>query len=509
MSEELRGTSRDTDIANAKTTVLVFDTTLAHRPVLLSALGRCSARADWFGDTTTEGLRPTPQRMMALVEVPALLQSDDLSLRTIRALRQQGFTIIGYCHGGGDRWSIASRCQVLVAGAAHLLDASHDDFVAELEAQLRRLIAEERRGIEEEQRVRGAFAALGLIGESDALLRVFRLVLRVSPLSDLATLISGETGTGKELVARAIHQLDLKRCTRPIISVNCAAVSSGVAESELFGHRRGAFTGADRDRLGLIRAAEGGVLFLDEIGELDDGLQGKLLRVLQEGRLFAVGDEREVKVDFRIIAATNRNLEEMVQQGRFRADLLHRINVVSVHIPALRERPEDVRPLIHHFLDKHRSLADKYQPSATQEFVQAVSELELPGNAREVENIVRRCLMAKEDATALTLSDLPLSYLAQLAGTRGIARAAEESAATAASGQPEPRSSSRPSDRTDAVSILEANDWNLARALNACEQLFVRAALHQSQGNSSQTARLLGITARSVYNKVRKHGLVR
>ena len=195
---------------------------------------------------------------------------------------------------------------------------------------------------------------LGSVGESQAMMAVFHTVLRVSPLSDMPVLITGETGTGKELLAHAIHQLDPKRCHGPFIALNCSALSPGLAESELFGHRRGAFTGADRERKGLIRAAEGGVLFLDEIGELDDALQAKLLRVLQENRVLGIGDDQEVAVNVRIIAATNRNLDAMVQQRTFRADLFHRLNVLAIHIPPLRERPADLKPLIEHFLEKHQ-----------------------------------------------------------------------------------------------------------------------------------------------------------
>ena len=179
-----------------------------------------------------------------------------------------------------------------------------------------------------------------MVGDSATMDGVFRWILRVSPLSELPVLLSGETGTGKELVARSIHRLDPRRADGPFVAVNCGAIVSGLAESELFGHRRGAFTGALHDRLGLVRAARGGVLFLDEIGDLDPGLQSKLLRVLQEHRVLAVGEDHEVAVNVRIIAATNRSLDEMVHARTFRADLFHRLNVLSIRIPALRERSE-------------------------------------------------------------------------------------------------------------------------------------------------------------------------
>ena len=181
-------------------------------------------------------------------------------------------------------------------------------------------------------------------------------MIRISRVSDVPTYITGETGTGKELLAKAIHSLDAKRRSGPFVAVNCSAISPGLAESELFGHRRGAFTGADRDRKGLIRAAQGGVLFLDEIGDLDAALQTKLLRVLQENRVLAVGEERDVPIDVRVVAASNRNLLAMVANGTFRADLFYRFTVLTVHVPPLRERRADIPPLIAHFVQKYQDL---------------------------------------------------------------------------------------------------------------------------------------------------------
>ena len=198
--------------------------------------------------------------------------------------------------------------------------------------------------------------------------------------------------------------------------MNCGAISSGLAESELFGHRRGAFTGADRDRKGLIRAAEGGVVFLDEIGELDDTLQVKLLRVLQERRVLGVGEDQEVPVSVRVIAATNRNLSTAVQHGKFRADLFHRLNVLSIHIPSLRERRADVRPLIEHLLEKNQSLQTAGSVSAGPDFIEALTRIDLPGNVRQLENLVRRALVNKVTSTPLTLTDLPAEVWQQLAG---------------------------------------------------------------------------------------------
>ena len=205
------------------------------------------------------------------------------------------------------------------------------------------------RELAENERFHVLMRTFGIVGESDAIKSAFRQALRVSSFSDLAVLITGESGTGKELMARAIHQLDPKRRRGPFVAINCGAISPGLAESEMFGHSRGAFTGADRDRKGFVRAADGGVLFLDEVGELGSDIQAKLLRVLQDHRVMSVGTDHDVGVDVRVIAATNRNLELMMEQGLFREDLFHRLNMLSVHLPPLRERVADLKPLVDNF----------------------------------------------------------------------------------------------------------------------------------------------------------------
>ena len=248
----------------------------------------------------------------------ALVAVDEMSsvaassvLQAIALLRHKGYAVLCYADGAAD-WALGRRCRLLLAGAGHLLDSGGATFGDELRERVTHLINTERERRSEERRVGQQMRGLGIIGDSAGINGVFRLILRVSPLSDLPVLISGETGTGKELVARSIHRLDPRRSDGPFVAVNCGAISAGLAESELFGHRRGAFTGADHDRVGLVRAARGGVLFLDEIGDLDPGLQSKLLRVLQEHRVLTLGEDHEVAVNVRIIAATNRSLEDMV-----------------------------------------------------------------------------------------------------------------------------------------------------------------------------------------------------
>jgi transcriptional regulator with PAS, ATPase and Fis domain len=366
------------------------------------------------------------------------------------------------------------------------------------------VVAQKTRESAEKERIHELMRTFGIVGESDAIESAFRQALTVSSFSDLAVLITGESGTGKELMARAIHELDPKRSGGPFVAINCGAISSGLAESELFGHSRGAFTGAERDRKGLIRAADGGVLFLDEIGELGRDIQAKLLRVLQDRRVMSVGTDHDMGVDVRVIAATNRNLERMMEQGRFREDLFHRLNMLSVQLPPLRERATDLRPLIDSFLGKHRSSATS-EPSAVDcDFIEALAQLELPGNVRQLENIVRRAVLNKIDDMPLGLSDLPPEIWRQLCvkEQENNGQAGAECRANPIVTPHAPLSSGE--FIATLFTMMDSKEWNLSRAVGHCEQLLVEAALQRTQGNHSQAARVLGVTPRTLYNKLKK-----
>lgn len=485
--------------------VLVWDKRRAEFQLINRVVSECGARPRWLSDEALCAEAEANRRGVLLVALEEQSASGASELRSVESLKGRGFKII--CYGEGvSAWPVGKKCSALLAGALALLDTKGQDFAEELKATLERLLRAEADKAIEEEAVKREMRRLGVVGESQQMLAVFRWVLRASLLSDLPTLITGETGTGKELLVNAIFHLDEKRSRGPFVAVNCSAISPGLAESELFGHRRGAFTGAERDRRGLIRAADGGILFLDEIGDLDDALQAKLLRVLQEKRVLGVGDERETPVNVRVIAATNRNLEELVRQGRFRADLFHRLNTLSINLPPLRQRPGDLRPLILHFLEKYNALSGSRTLGVTAEFVEAMEEVELPGNARQLENLVRRALVNKDSDAPLNLSDLPHEVWCELSEQRRTVAPvsfAHEGTGEAASGAQSPA----PAINSYMMDVLNLYGWNLSDSLAHCEKLLIESALQYTNGNQSQTARLLGITPRSVYNKVRKHHL--
>ncbi len=494
-------------------TIVVCDPRADRVRTLSNVLTTCALIHRWIADTTalTELRRSADDSGVALVAVDGMSSVAASSvLDAIALLKHKGYTVLSYADGAAD-WALGRQCRLLLAGAGHLMDSGGATFGDELRECVTRLIDAERERRGEERRVREQMRGLGMVGDSAGINGVFRWILRVSPLSDLPVLISGETGTGKELVARSIHHLDPRRSNGPFIAVNCGAISAGLAESELFGHRRGAFTGADHDRAGLVRAARGGVLFLDEIGDLDPGLQSKLLRVMQEHRVLALGEDHEVAVNVRIIAATNRNLEDMVRAHTFRADLFHRLNVLSIRMPALRERLEDVEPLVRHFVSQYASEGSSDPIAVSKEFVQALRRVDLPGNVRQLENVVRRALVTRKPGEPLRLSDLPPELWLQIANVTKAAKPEDDSVAGSSARASEPADGIHASDQSsrpfDVMPILAASSWKLAGALDLCEQHILSAALDASRGNRSRAARLLGISARSIFNKMRKHRL--
>jgi DNA-binding NtrC family response regulator len=271
--------------------------------------------------------------------------------------------------------------------------------LAEVE-RLKEQLEAENSYLKEEIRQEHDFEAI--IGHSDALAGALQKVSRVAK-TDATVLLLGESGTGKELFARAVHSRS-SRSDRPLVKVNCAALPDNLIESELFGHEKGAFTGADAARPGRFRLADGGTIFLDELGELPLELQAKLLRVLQEGELEPLGGSKTIRVDVRVIAATNRDLEEAVSKGRFREDLYYRLNVFPIAIPSLRERSDDIPDLVHHFVAKHASKLGSEVKTVSKSVMSTLQKHPWPGNVRELEHTIERALIMST-GTTLELHD--------------------------------------------------------------------------------------------------------
>ncbi len=332
----------------------------------------------------------------------------------------------------------------------------------------------EREGLRREVRqLQEEIAALrqpgGIVGRSPALRQAMDLALKVARHPS-TVLITGESGTGKELVARLVHG-ESPRATRAFVAVDCAAIPESLLESELFGHARGAFTGASGERRGLFEEASGGTVLLDEIGELPVPLQVKLLRVLQEGEIRRVGESTPRRVDVRVIAATSRDLEAEVAAGRFRADLFYRVNVVRVHLPPLRERREDIPELAHtmvqRFNDRLNLQVRGFAPAA----MRLLIEYPWPGNVRELENVVERAMVLAE-SKEIGVDQLPADVRA-------------------------PSVQAHP----------EADDLSVKRQTHLLERELIRRALEQTGGNRTRAARLLELSHRTLLYKLREYGL--
>lgn len=457
----------------------------------------CGARAEHLSPRLETQLhRGTP----VLVGIPPEGACDPLGV--IRSLKLKELEICAI--SDARETSLTHRCQALLAGAAVLLEAGGNDFEDQLRHWIQNKLRAQREQIEQLERTRKLMREMQIVGDSAPLLQTFQLLVKISPLSDVPVLISGESGTGKELFAHALHKLDPKRSHGRFVSLNCAAISAQLVESELFGHRKGSFTGAESHRKGLIRSAEGGTLFLDEVGELEMALQAKMLRVLQEKRVLGVGEDTDVAVDVRVVAATNRSLEQMVKAGSFREDLYHRLNVVNIHIPPLRERSQDVSLLVSHFLRKHRNISNGAEFPVSHDFVNALCRLELRGNARELENIICQALLSKTDMNELGLLDLPRNVWYSVVEVEGTGDQPNQPADSALrKADPADETSREP----ELFQQLLQSGASLAASLERCEKILLQAALRRTDGNQSQTARLLGITPRSVYNKLRRHNL--
>ncbi len=282
------------------------------------------------------------------------------------------------------------------------------------------LIAEVEKGLEHRRRLRGdtpevqrleqCCALHQIVGRSEALQKVLATVAKVAP-SDADVLVTGPSGTGKELIARAIHANSTRR-DKPFVAVDCAALPANLLESELFGHEKGAFTGANQSKRGLLETANGGTVFFDEIGEMNAELQAKLLRVLQERAFRRVGGEKLIEVNIRVVCCTNRDLEAEARQGRFRQDLLYRLNVVTIMLPPLRERVGDIAILTQHFIQKFHQAANKGRVQISPDALQALERYDWPGNIRELRNVIERAIVMCEDH-AVRLRDLPESVRRQ------------------------------------------------------------------------------------------------
>jgi two-component system NtrC family response regulator len=383
-------------------------------------------------------------------------------IRSARAINPETRTIVMTAYG-----NIETAVEAMKAGAADYLTKplNLEELRHKIEAvrESCRLYAENRElraALESRHRIEG------IIGDSGQMLEVISLVRRVAS-TDATVLIRGESGTGKELIAKAIHYASA-RAGKPLVRVNCAALPENLLESELFGHEKGSFTGAVSMRKGRFELADGGTLFLDEIGDLPLHLQAKLLRVLQEKEFERVGSSHSLKVDVRLLSATHRDLEALIRAGQFREDLYYRLNVVTIFLPPLRERRQDLPAFMDHFLRVFAEKNGKAIRGFTREAREALLRYDYPGNVRELENLIERAVVLTRD-NVIDRGDLPLTM--------------------------------------DAFEAPPDKQAGLAAAVEGLERRMIKDALARAGGVQTRAAELLGLTERALRYKLRKYGL--
>ncbi|HTI52075.1 MAG TPA: sigma-54 dependent transcriptional regulator [Planctomycetaceae bacterium] len=317
-----------------------------------------------------------------------------------------------------------------------------------------------------ENRLKAVEGSPDIVGSTPSMERVRKIIERIAP-TDSNVLILGETGTGKELVARRIHELS-RRARMPFVAVNCGALPENLVESELFGHRKGAFTGADAPRKGLIEVANGGTLFLDELGELDKSMQVKLLRVLESGEVRRVGENDAFHVDIRVVCATNRNLLEMVERGDFREDLFFRVNTFEVQLPALRERREDIPDLARTLIARHLKRPQVPADILSPEVIEVLRQHDWSGNVRELANALEHAVILSDGKT-ITVDDLPTSLMRRTRRPRG---------------------------------LVDYNEGDRPKTLREIEMEVIYQTLEKNAGDKPRTALELGIALKTLYNKL-------
>ncbi|WP_136796597.1 MULTISPECIES: sigma-54-dependent transcriptional regulator [Desulfosediminicola] len=442
-------------------TVLVVDDEQVHRYMLSSMLKEWGWRCVEADDGTTAVAAVEQNSYDAvLMDIRMLKMDGREAFRRIREIQPALPVVLMTAYSSVD------DAVLMIQEGAHDYLTKPLDFdrlrLALERAVDHRQVTEKRQQAPKERRE----VETAIIGESPKMLELLEMISYVAP-TEATVLIYGESGTGKELVAEALH-INSERRDGPFIKVNCAALAESLLESELFGHEKGAFTGADRQRDGKFVQADGGTLFLDEIGETSQAMQVKLLRVLQEQELQRVGGEVTVKVDVRIIAATNRDLEEEVRKGNFREDLYYRLNVVMLTSPALRERDGDIPLLVNHFVEKFAAKNRRTVSRVIPACMDLLCGYPWPGNVRELENAIERgvILMRGEE---LTEKSLPLS----------VQRFHQQQKETTVAKQP--------------ASLFEA------------EKKLILETLEKTEGNKSEAARRLGITRKTLQNKLNKY----
>lgn len=465
----------------AEIRVLIVDNDETHASTVAESLERVGYKCT-VGTGGKDGVRRIDQETFDVIITDLMMNDIDgmAVLNHAKEVLPDAEVIMVTGHG-----SIPSAVEAMQRGAFNYLQKPLDlKQLRVIAAKASEAVVLKRTNLELRQRLDEKFGFEGVIGSSPQMNSVIERLKRIAP-TDASVLIQGETGTGKELVAQAIHQ-NSPRKGKPFVALNCAALSENILESELFGHVRGAFTDASSDRVGKIAYAHGGTLFLDEVGDMPMATQIKLLRVLENGEITRVGSNETIKVNVRILSATNRNLEDAIEKGTFRQDLYHRLKVVTILLPRLADRTQDIPLLIEHFIrmfaKRHHNTIKSMAPAVRSKLL----HFAWPGNVRQLRNVIESMVVVDFDGI-LDMDDLPSELAdepAQQAGTPGAPQTIMLASASGAG----------------LTSFI-------GQPLAEVERLFIIETLNSTGGNREQASEMLGIGERTLYRKIKEYGL--
>lgn len=449
--------------------VLIVDDEADHAEVMADALRRPGHIC-----TVVHSLKAAQEELafgnFDVVVTDLVMERPDAGLEVLRLAREHqpdAATVMVTAHG-----DVPTAKAALKGGAYDFIEKPLDlDLFRSLIQRAAETVALRNSNAELREQVDAAYGLGGIVGSSKAILAVTEAIRRVAP-STLPVLVTGESGTGKELVARAIHQLST-RAEKRFVPFNAAGMTESLVEDQLFGHMRGAFTGADRDREGVFEYADRGTLFIDEIGDMPLGMQPKILRALEKGEIIRLGANEPRKVDVRFVSATNRNLKQMCQSGQFREDLYFRLRGTEIHIPALRERREDIPILVRHAAARFAKELGRSVPTFTDGAMMRLLTYQWPGNVRELINTVHRLLVMVAGDT-VEVTDIPEDI--------------------------------RPAEADEAIAHLAPGSL-AGVGIEQLEREAIRQTLSLTQGNREKTAQLLGMGERTLYRKLKDYGL--
>jgi len=458
----------DKDYQNGKRVIIIDDELVTVRR-LVQALKKANYEVEGFVSAKKALSRIKESPPEVVVTDVRLGEMDGIQLmEELKSIAPETAVIIitGYA-------SISHAVEATKKGAFHYL--AKPFRLGELKSQIQKAIAhieEKKRKDQIEYKLKHSSRFGEIIGVSPAMKRVFKTIVQIAQV-DCNVFIQGESGTGKELVARALHA-NSPRSSKPFISFNCGAFTEELVTNELFGHEKGAFTGAVSTKIGLLEAANGGTVFFDEIGEMPLSMQVKLLRVIQERSFRRVGGIEPINLDVRFIAATNRDIKKMVEEGKFRQDLFYRLKVVMIELPPLRNRPEDIPSLVVHFASKAAKKFGKKTPNILEEFIEPLKSYSFPGNVRELEHIIERAVALTQDDT-LKVSDLPPEIISEVINKDHEVEV----------------------DREDKV-----------RPLKSLEREYIYDVYRRTGFNQTETARILGISRTTLWRRLRHFNLL-